>query len=325
MGPQPGHNGNGGAVMASDVDTDQSGSDPMPYAQVDRAVKQTAAMIGTRLGVTYQHALGGLVQFWELNGDPRELETLLEAGKHEVVVTRDVVARRFSLAMSVDTSKVDPDDLHELRIVERREDGYRIRGMSRYFKPLVTRVAKRLAGRAGGQKSAEARAKKHGSAQPGASAAASGAASVGASKQTDVTFDSASRSAQAPPNTADSVQRSSLETTYVRAPAASSTASSVVIPPTTPAEQWLAEDFWRWAQATRQDAKLVAEKFPNPVKLSGWFTTALQALNGDTARLCEAFLAFGDDKYWQRQSPPLPFAGFMSQWERFVGAADAAS
>lgn len=112
----------------------ESSSDPLPFTQVDRAVKQTAALIATRLELSFQHAIGGLVQFWELNGDPRDLEALLLAGKTEVVLSRDEVARRFVMAMG---KGLDPDDLASLRLLERREDGYRVRGMSRYLKGFV--------------------------------------------------------------------------------------------------------------------------------------------------------------------------------------------
>lgn len=87
----------------------------------------------------------------------------------------------------------------------------------------------------------------------------------------------------------------------------------VVIEPTTPADVWAGEDFWRWFQAKRQRAGFVAEKPPHPAKLSAWFSAALQTLNGDIEVLKDAVLTFGDDKFWQGKDPPLPFAGFSSQ------------
>jgi hypothetical protein len=198
---------------------EQADSDPLPYVRLDRSVKPAAALIASRLGVTFQHALGGLVEFWQLNGDPRELEALMASGKDEVILTGDVVDRRFALAMNTDTGRLAPDDLTELRLLERRPEGYRVRGMSRYFKPLQRRVQARAAAVAGGKASAKARAEKHGSAQPrsghssgGGSGAASVVASVvasgGASGVASKNGAQPDDSAEATPNTAVSGQRS---------------------------------------------------------------------------------------------------------------------
>jgi hypothetical protein len=303
--------------MAFEVDIDQSDSDPMPYGQVDRAVKQTAAMIGERLGVTFQHALGGLVQFWELNGDPRELEALLELGKQEVVLPREQVARRFTLAMAVDTARIDPDDLHELRIVERRSDGYRVRGMSRYFKPLVGRVAKRLAGRAGGLASAEARVKKHGSAQPSRSGAASGPASVGASESASGDASSRRSTPEAAPNTAVSGQRSAVSGQPLET-APPSPIGIAIVAPDTPRATWLSYDFWRWAQSKRIAAGFIAEKPPRNLDI--WWSEVLMTAKGDVDRVCDAFEEFGQSEHWE--SEKFPFRAFMSQWASYAPAVE---
>ena len=50
----------------------QSSSDPLPFVQVDRAVKPKAALLAGIMEVSNQHALGSLVEWWELCGDPRE-------------------------------------------------------------------------------------------------------------------------------------------------------------------------------------------------------------------------------------------------------------
>lgn len=164
---------------------DQADTDPLPYTQVDRAVKPVASLIASRLGIPFQHALGGLVEFWQLSGDPRDLEAMIAAGKSEIVLDRDEVSRRFALAMGVDTGALTPEDLASLRLLERRSgDTFRVRGMSRYFAPLKRRVAARLAASAGGKASAKVRAEKHGTAQPRsrvASASASEVASESAS------------------------------------------------------------------------------------------------------------------------------------------------
>jgi hypothetical protein len=130
-------------------------SDPLPYTQVDRAAKRLAAIIAAELGVTYQHAIGGLVEFWELCGDPRALERLVAAGTQEVVLKADDVAKRFRVAMG---KPVDLDLLVLLTLLEPRPDKcYRVRGMSRFFSPIVRRLQAREAARLGGLASARAR------------------------------------------------------------------------------------------------------------------------------------------------------------------------
>lgn len=86
--------------------------------------------------------------------------------------------------------------------------------------------------------------------------------------------------------------------------------------PTTPREGWLFPDFWGWAQHKRHQAGLVPEPPPNMSKGSSWWSTARSVASTD--ELCAGFLDFGDDPYWQGKRPALPFAGFMSQWHRFV-------
>lgn len=128
--------------------SDQTDSDPLPYTQVDRAVKPKVALLAGRLGVTTQHALGSLVEFWDLNGDPREIESLLLAGKEEVILKTDEVRRRFLLASG--GKDIDPAELATLGLVEPRGADFRVRGMSRYFAPLKRRLQARDAAKAGG-------------------------------------------------------------------------------------------------------------------------------------------------------------------------------
>lgn len=91
---------------------------------------------------------------------------------------------------------------------------------------------------------------------------------------------------------------------------------NVPSPPTTPREGWLFPDFWGWAQHKRHQAGLVPEPPPNMSKGGSWWSTARSVASTD--ELCAGFLDFGDDPYWQGKRPALPFAGFMSQWHRFV-------
>lgn len=192
-------------------------SDPLPYTQVDRAVKPKAALLAGRLGVSVQHALGSLVEFWELNGEPRQLERLLADGKKEVVLPADDVRRRFRMASG---HELPTEDLVDLGLLEDRGGGlFRVRGMSRYFEPLLGRAEAREKGRLGGLASAAARREKHGTAQPSRSAPASTPAQAPA--QADSEADSEAAPKQVvdqllkqppnPPEPADSGQRSLLE------------------------------------------------------------------------------------------------------------------
>jgi hypothetical protein len=127
-------------------------SDPLPYVQVDRAVKPKAALLANALGVTTQHALGSLVEWWELCGDPRELEDIVRAtppgAEPAVVLDPEDAAARFLLASG---KPIEPVTLVRLGLLEPAEQGrYRVRGMSRYFAPVKHRIQARQAAKAGG-------------------------------------------------------------------------------------------------------------------------------------------------------------------------------
>ncbi len=126
----------------------QENSDPLPYTQVDRAVKPKVALLAGALGITIQHAMGSLVEFWDLCGDPRDLERLVKAGVGEIVLSREDIAGRFALASGGKT--VDPGLLAHLGLLEPRGDDFRVRGMSRYFQPITRRVQAREAASKGG-------------------------------------------------------------------------------------------------------------------------------------------------------------------------------
>lgn len=146
----------------------QATSDPLPYVQVDRAVKPRAAMLADAIGVSRQHAMGSLIEWWDLCGDPRDLERIVEGtpkGEHPaVVLTADDARLRFRLASTRD---VEPVTLARIGLLEELADNrFRVRGMSRYFEPIVRRVQAREAAAVGGRKSAKVRAETTGSAQP---------------------------------------------------------------------------------------------------------------------------------------------------------------
>jgi hypothetical protein len=93
--------------------------------------------------------------------------------------------------------------------------------------------------------------------------------------------------------------------------------------PTRPDEAWGAMDFWAWAQAKRHEAGLQPERRPNERTVSSWWSHA--HMQGATPKaLRRAFIAFGNDPYWtaKDKKPPVPFGGFVSQWERFMEPED---
>lgn len=138
-------------------------SDPLPFMQLDRSAKAKAAMLAGATDLTFQHALGSLISFWDMNGDPREIERLLDAGETAIVLDGPELALRFKIASGKD---VDPSVIARCGFAEPVGDKYRVRGMSRFFEPIQKRRQARSAASAGGKASVEARRAKTGSARP---------------------------------------------------------------------------------------------------------------------------------------------------------------
>jgi hypothetical protein len=98
---------------------------------------------------------------------------------------------------------------------------------------------------------------------------------------------------------------------------------AVLEKPEKPDDAWDGMDFWAWAQAKRQEARLQPERRPNERTISTWWSHA--HMQGAAVRaLRRAFIAFGNDPFWTDKSrkPPVPFGGFVSQWERFIEPED---
>lgn len=320
---------------------ENNSSDPLPFIQLDRAAKAKAAVLAGALGVTTQHAVGSLIEFWGLNADPRELERLVEAGTDEVVLSASQVKLRFQLASG---QEVAPDLLAMAGFLEQREgDQYRVRGMSRYFKTITRRVNAKKAASAGGKaRMANANRNETGQFLPanGAGALAGESPASEPSESQPVVQARASRQPADKPasNPADSQPTSQVtevrdqrsyfkERTYVgeSLPPADERPPKPpdVTPPSGPVDDWQAEDFWRWAQFRRQQSGLVVERMPHPSKLSAWWSTARGRISVDGLRA--AFNSYGNEPYWATTKPPYPFAGFMDQWDRHVtGGANAA-
>lgn len=301
-------------------DEQRGDSDPLPYTQVDRAVKPKAALLASLMGTTPQHALGALVEFWDLNGDPRELERLVAQGKREVVLTPEATRIRFRLASGKDMS---PEDLEMLGLLERRPEGYRVRGMSRYFKPVETRLKAREAGRAGGLASARARKESLGTAQP-RSGDRSEVASGVLRESLRERFESASEVASGvleqqskPTEPADSGQRSYLKED-VRAHVPDEPKKQAR--PTTRRPS-AAQDFFAAAQALACErlAGRAPESPPPPAVLNSQLKAALTEVG--RRGLDAAWVVFLADE--GARLAGYPWGWFAAQWPRHYNATRA--
>ncbi len=93
--------------------------------------------------------------------------------------------------------------------------------------------------------------------------------------------------------------------------------------PTKPPETWTGDDFWQWAQWTRQQNGLLVErKRPHPSKLGSWFSSALMTPGVTIEALKAGFGRFGQDKHWEGSDPPFPVAAFMAGWDNYTRPGD---
>jgi len=322
-------------------------SDPLPYIQFDRAAKPKVIDVATLISCTPQHAQGSMMNFWELCGDPREIERLLREGKDAVVLPAEEVASRFEIASG---KAVDPRRLASIGLLEAQGEGtFRVRGMSRYFDPIRRRISRLSAAQVAGKASAAARKETLGSAQPRSGHRSKVVRTPPERPPNDsrTSFEpSAERSPERPPKTAYSGQRSADIFKEEEAEAEAPPLPLEILPPvvskpetppdsagaplrpeekrapltyekpTTPPENWLGPDFFRWAQHVRQINGYVAEKWPRGHALEDWFATAVSTPNVTVGRLKEGFYAYGDDPHWKGRN--CPFGGFMSQWASFM-------
>lgn len=302
---------------------EQSNGDLLPYREVDRALKPKLPLLAGLMGVSTQHALGSLLEFWDLCADRRELEriateALTRGEQPELVLAKDDVELRFELASG---RKVEPVKLVMLGFLEPRDAGFfRVRGMSRDFKPILKTLRNRDNAAKGGRKSAETRAASHGTAQPRggkgfktASEAGSGVAqatSEAQPKREPKRIGSDDRSAtEAEPNS--SGQRSAV----------SDTSSSYDDDgPAAPPSPSLAVGFWERFQQTRVGLGWAREETPAPEELDAFLEQVAGQLSdtveGARAALEVASRGYAKDRYWLERA--LPWAGFVQQWHRHV-------
>lgn len=262
-----------------------SSLDPqMPYIQVHRSVGPRAAQLAVAIGVTYQHARGSLDVFWESLADRRILAKAVigPGGQPELVLPTAELTTRLRLAFG---QPVDFELLVHAGILEPRETGWRVRGMSRYLIAEATRLAKKGAGAPGSTPTAPAPAPQGSPVAPGC------------------------HPGPTPPPPGSDPTEVRGERREVR----DETKKATTIAPPSPGE-----GFFVWAQGTRAAKRgLVRER--EPKGLSTWLSVALSEVSGDTKRLEAGYLAYLDDQYWSTQG--WPWRGWVSQWERHVPAA----
>lgn len=297
----------------------QNNGDLLPYREVDRALKPKLPLLAGLMGVTPQHALGSLLEFWDLCADPRELERVaaaaLERGEEPaVLLPADDVALRFELASG---KRVEPLKLVMLGFLEQRAvDLYRVRGMSRDFKPIVKRLRAREVAAAGGRASAEARRAATGSAQPvggkgfkgrSDSRSSEGPAKPNREPKRNRTDDRSCSEPEAEAEPNPSGQRSAV----------SGLASSSSEEDGPPSPSLV---FFERFQRTRQGLGWAREEPPPRDELDAFFGGVAESLSdtveGARAALEVATRGYAKDEYWLQRA--LPWAGFIKQWSRYV-------
>lgn len=292
---------------------EQRSSDPLPYVQVDRAVRPKATLLAQLIDVTSQHALGALIGFWDNCGHPRDLEALVAAGKCEVVLTGAEVVQRFRIASG--GCEVSPADLQALELLEARDDGlYRVRGMSRYFAPIKRRLHARAIGAAGG------------AARNNASRGADGrfsstthhdGPSAGTQASTDsgaIHTDTTQPTTPTPPNDhpaprSDSSQPASATDSGQRSVEKRSEARAL-----SPQEEFFA---WSQQEAAKRDPQRLHENPPKASKLNSQLKPAFAEIG--RLGLERAWLVFLDDAGAREKA--WPWGWFASQWKQHHNAA----
>lgn len=280
----------------------QGSSDPFPFLQVDRSAKQPAAMLALLIKVEPQHALGTLIWFWELCGSPRELEKLVISGVEEVVLPRDKIVQLFRLASG--GYAVEPDDLVPMELLEPRGEGlYRVRGMSRYFNPIKSRIQGRAVRSRGGKARSLTAERRDGRftsrvepAEDLQKASSASAAEPAVNQQT---------ASSAP---ADRQQTTSAEGRGQRAEKRDVRTRSAQ------------EAFFGWAQSAaceRRPGRL-PEGPPTSKVLNSQLKTAMETVG--RAGLEKAWRSYLRDKGAAEKGWPWPF--FVAQWERHFNAAE---
>ena len=275
------------------------------FLQVEVGAISAASDLARFHGMSEDTALAGLIRFWHaLVRDNRKL-------KERQRLTLETLN---SITFGAWGRDIHPKQLELLGFVEVDGDAYRVRGMSRYIEAEEKRQATDDARSLGGKVAAQVRRAKSGSAQPAHRASPELAPS---SVRADAVLTPSC-------DRADSVVRRETgdgrrETEDVRQKTGDLGVVGKIEKPTSDPTTWQATDFWQWAQFKRQEIGLIVER-RRPANLGSWYSEAMMAVNGDTLALIKGFMRFGDDQYWLKKDPPLPFAAFTNGWDKYVRA-----
>lgn len=296
-------------------------SDPLPFTQLDRAAKAVAARLASAKKVSNQHALGALVEFWDLCGDPRELERIAqqtpEGQEPEVRLERDDLALRFELAFG---QPVEVRLLSLLGLVELDPEGKRdrVRGMSRYFSAILPRLQARDAASKGGKASVAARRAKHGSAQPRANDRGAGSQAV-----QSVVEAPTEATPEAPPKRPRSGLRSATEAAPNQRTEGRGQISTEDLSPTTeeitaaqPGSKHPSSSFFEAFQRVRHERTGITPERPDVPALLEWWASASQLVGGDVVALEAGVSRYFADPYWAARGSP--WNGWATQWTRHV-------
>lgn len=275
----------------------------LPYIQVYRNVAQLAAALAPLVSVTNQHALGALVTFWQGLADRRLL-----AGKTELVLGADDVRTRLLIAFG---KEVEPRFLVALGFLERRGDGFRIRGASRMLNVEAGRLKKKTGVGSGSNPGLVLVAPESDPrSDPGPTPVASGSDPTEVrGKRQEEKDESLENRGKAPPPLVRKIEK-----------------------PTHDESRWSSRDFWAWAQAKRGEEGHTPEPEPKSLKLGAFWSSAFECVpHGPpnvnrvafvVAGLKRAFVAFGNDSHWLSEG--IPFNAFMAQWSHFIPPVEAA-
>lgn len=287
----------------------EQSSDPLPFLQVDRAALPIAARLASAEGVSNQHALGSMVEFWQLCADPRELEEIVTrtpAGEEPVILLDErTLAMRWRIAFGKAT---DPALLTALGLVEPVGEQWRLRGGSRMISAVATRLQTREAAKAGGKASAEARKAKFGSAQPGSASVRTAPEPLPKRTPNRPRTDDRS-AAEARPNQR-SEDRGHIENLSTAAEETSGAAAREEAAKTSPPLE-----LFNALQEFRVGRGLRREPEPSSTSLDGWWARVTRSRRVVDLSALRSYCA---DPYWASRG--FPFSGFVAQWERHAPA-----
>lgn len=262
----------------------------LPWLQVDEEAFERAAELAALLDISEAQALGHLVFLWRWAlsrpGDA-ELSGLVEGPRRVALVEAGArwEGERGALV----------DALFEVGLMEALPDALRVRGLERYREQLAKRVADRERKRSSAGIPTDVRRNSNGS-------------------DAEVQRTAPGKSGQMQMQT----QTQSEKATAADAGSAVEWHQNLEAP-TAPVETWDARDFWRWFQVQRRAGGLLVEKWPHPRALTTWWgearaVAAVEALQQAAGR----YLV---DAYWAKRTPPVPWAGWQSQWGKFLQVA----